>query len=125
VSGAADGRSGDRYDVVDAAPLPGRSYYRLRQRTVEGGDIVGDVVSVTMDPPQLLAYPNPVSQLVNISGPRGAGRLRLYDGRGTLVRQLEWPGGHCTLDIGDLAAGRYTALLTVSGTVHRVEVIKR
>jgi len=51
------------YGFVDRHPLPGLSYYRLKQTDFDGAFTYSGIVRVNSDfPDQLKAYPNPVAQ---------------------------------------------------------------
>lgn len=93
---AAQGGSTSRHDyaALDAAPLAGLSYYRLRQVDNDGKEEYSPVVTVRFDGPQLttpilVAYPNPATAqgfrvLATNLGTTG-GTVRVFDNVGRLV----------------------------------------
>lgn len=93
---AAQGTSISRHDytTLDASPINGRNYYRLRQVDNDDLDSYSPVVAVRFEGPQaavpgLVAYPNPASQqgfrlLTTNLGATG-GTVQLFDNVGRLV----------------------------------------
>ncbi len=65
-------------------------------------------------------YPNPVADMVTISGIEGNGRAVLYDMRGSIVASFAVNGTETRLDLGRLTAGIY--MLRVDDSV--VKIIK-
>ena len=65
-------------------------------------------------------YPNPVADMVTISGIEGNGRAVLYDMRGSIVASFAVNGTETRLDLGRLTAGIY--MLRVDDNV--VKIIK-
>lgn len=93
---AAQGTSISRHDytTLDASPINGQNYYRLRQVDNDDLDSYSPVVAVRFEGPQaavpgLVAYPNPASQqgfrlLTTNLGATG-GTVQLFDNVGRLV----------------------------------------
>ena len=91
----AQGNTSSRheYAALDAAPLPGLSYYRLRQVDQDGHVSHSPIVTVRfagpLAAPALVAYPNPASasgfrlQAVNLGATGGT--IRVLDHLGRLV----------------------------------------
>ena len=92
---AAQGSSLARHDyaALDATPLAGVSYYRLRQVDNDGKYAYSPVVAVRFDgqhaAPALVAYPNPASgqgfQLLTTNLGATGGTVRVFDNVGRLV----------------------------------------
>ncbi|MGI4760058.1 MAG: T9SS type A sorting domain-containing protein [Janthinobacterium lividum] len=92
---AAQGNSLRRtdYTSLDALPLAGLSYYRLRQVDLDGTVAYSPVVSVRFDgqaaAPALVAYPNPSAgqrfQLLTTNLAATGGTVQLFDNVGRLV----------------------------------------
>jgi fibronectin-binding autotransporter adhesin len=94
---AAQGNSIIRRDYIalDATPLAGTSYYRLRQVDNDGTDAYSSVVVVRFEgqytslTPTLLAYPNPASaqgfQLLTTNLASTGGTVQIFDNIGRLV----------------------------------------
>jgi len=92
---AAQGNATSRrdYATLDAAPLAGLSYYRLRQVDTDGKEAYSPVVAVRFEgpltAPALVAYPNPAPAqgfqvLATNLGPAG-GTVQVVDNVGRLV----------------------------------------
>lgn len=79
-------------------------------------------------PPLALAvFPNPVTDRLYLTLPPGGHyEVRLYDVRGRLLRDLDWPGLVPALDVGDLATGLYTLVVRErrAGAVARAQIQK-
>lgn len=83
VDGAGDSQQQTDYRVYDEHPLPGISYYRLRQTDLDGAESYSDIVAVEFKPMQLLMpYPNPAAAGDPISV---GGVVTAYDGLGRVV----------------------------------------
>jgi len=91
----AQGNSSSRHDytILDAAPLSGLNYYRLRQVDTDGTAAYSPVVAVRFDSkgaaPALVAYPNPASghgfQLLAVNLGATGGTVQVHDNLGRLV----------------------------------------
>lgn len=100
---AAQGTSQLRHDyaVVDAQPLPGTSYYRLRQVDLDGTVAYSPVVTVRfaaeLTAPALAVYPNPTAgqrfQVAATGLTTAGGTVRLHDNVGRLVLTQTLPTG--------------------------------
>jgi len=92
---AAQGTTASRHDyaALDAMPLAGLSYYRLRQVDTDGTEDYSPVVAVRFDgaqaTPTLVAYPNPATkqgfQLLTTNLGTTGGTVRVFDNVGRLV----------------------------------------
>ena len=73
------------YHFIDAAPISGLNYYRLRQVDIDGVSTYHKIISVEMDALQsgiqLKAYPNPTNNFLSISwdGPAEPTLIRVFD----------------------------------------------
>ncbi|WP_162550347.1 T9SS type A sorting domain-containing protein [Hymenobacter nivis] len=125
---SAQGNSSARttYDAVDRQPLPGLSYYRLKQIDNDGTVAYSPVVSVQSDGAvDISIYPNPTSGKVTITLPAAlaasAPRVRISDLMGRVVQEVSLPASG-EIDLGALPAGTY--LLNVGGQQVRSRVVK-
>ena len=123
----AQGNSTARHDyaIFDAAPLPGTSYYRLRQVDRDGKTSYSNVALVRFDgqagTPALVAYPNPATDTgfklsaSNLGG--GSGTVRVFDGLGRLVHTQDVTSGAVQATIQPaqpLASGMYFVTWTTT-----------
>ena len=67
VKGAGTTAEPTEYSFTDRAPLQGANYYRLRQIDHDGTENLSKVVTASLNKPnKLKAFPNPVSNVLNI-----------------------------------------------------------
>ena len=125
---AAQGNTSARttYDAVDRQPLPGLSYYRLKQIDNDGTVAYSPVVSVQSDGlVDISIYPNPTAGKVIISLPAAlaasAPRVRISDLMGRVVQEVSLPTSG-EVDLGALPVGTY--LINVGGQQVRSRVVK-
>jgi hypothetical protein len=89
VDGAGNSSRTIDYSTLDANPLRGVSYYRLRQTDFDNKTTVSDVVAVNIsDNGNLLVVPNPASNFVNIifaGEVSGEHHIEVMDDKGTVV----------------------------------------
>jgi hypothetical protein len=128
VAGHGTTASAHSYSYLDAQPLPGRSYYRLRQVDLTGLSTYSPVVSVQLDEPTvLLAYPTPTAgslQLDLRAYPAGTCEVRVLNTLGQLVQHSWLQNGQLQpLALPHLPAGAYLLCLRQAGqrpTVQRI-----
>lgn len=99
------------YETQDPMPLPGISYYRLRQTDTDGTWTVSAIVPVTRGLKEALTIvPNPWSGgPLKVVGQEEGVRLELYGGNGVLLNAQRLDEGDWV--IGALPRGLYTARL--------------
>ncbi len=107
------------YAAVDASPLDGLSFYRLRQTDMDGRYTHSDAVPVLNKAvgAEPLLYPNPAVEAVNVIGLADeAAEVHVLDNIGRVVVLLRKPVGtdRIILPVNMLPAGSY--LVTVHGT---------
>lgn len=66
--GAGNSQEEISYEEVDLQPLPGLSYYRLKQTDFDGTTSVSDIVAVNFEDKATVVYPNPVEDVLFIRG---------------------------------------------------------
>lgn len=112
VDGAGTSQSTLHYAFMDPAPLPGLSYYRLRQTDFDGSTVHSNIVPVWMqdirvDVP-LVLWPNPAQEALNIIGTIAGERLTLWDGSGRRMLDAGLSTeGTTVLDVSGLPEGVY------------------
>ncbi|MEL6591618.1 MAG: DUF1501 domain-containing protein, partial [Bacteroidota bacterium] len=119
IQGAGNSTSELSYSLMDEDPLPGVSYYRLKQVDLDGSFTYEGVVSVRIELEDKVvakanAYPNPATDRLNIqitSSESLPGLLRMFDLSGKLMKEdnvrirkgtnnFEW-------DLSNLSPGLY------------------
>ncbi|RAK64713.1 hypothetical protein DLM85_18710 [Hymenobacter edaphi] len=95
ITGAGNSSTRRSYRHFDAQPLPGLSYYRLRQVDFDGATSVSDAVAVTRPGDgkavAISVYPNPNNGYFTLKLPQPApadARLELLDLSGRVLRRL-------------------------------------
>ncbi|MCB0762642.1 MAG: T9SS type A sorting domain-containing protein [Flavobacteriales bacterium] len=99
----------NHYTAIDSKPLPGVSYYRLKQTDFNGEFEYTDPISVDFTDFDLTVYPNPAHDQISISGDTKDVRyFRFRDASGQLIREWEKSDGQTFL-LGDmnLSSGVY------------------
>lgn len=114
VDGGGTASGAQDYRFADAAPLTGANYYRLRQEDFGGAYAYSPVaaVEVARTGAAPVAYPNPTSGLVRVSGLREA-RVAVYSSAGQSITTLPVDGE--SVDLTGLPSGTY--LLVAGGAV--------
>ncbi len=112
------------YRDVDARPLAGVNYYRLRQTDVDGQWTESHIVAVNMDAFGTsfgAPYPMPANDKIQVQLPDGVGTatMDLLDARGRSVGSFgaRAAGQLVTLDVQNVPAGTY--LLAISTGLER------
>ena len=95
------------YAFVDAQPLAGTSYYRLRQVDADGTAAYSPVVAVRgKGLAEATLYPNPSAQTVVLPAATGALQYRIFNALGQKLLGGE-AAGNARLDISGLPASTY------------------
>ena len=101
------------YTFVDKDPLLGKNYYRLRQVDYDGRFEYSKIVSLQMEVNDLSIFPNPASDLIQISGVKEDFIYIISDINGHIIRY-----GITTeksLMISDLSVGIYLLKIQRNG----------
>jgi hypothetical protein len=118
VAGAGNSTAAQHYAWQDTDPLPGTSYYRLRQVDYDGNYSHSPIESVQFQrsTAMLSAFPNPARDIVYFPVEalrQGIGEIRILDARGRVVisqqASLAEGAGRIDVPIADLPAGQYIA----------------
>jgi hypothetical protein len=120
MDGAGNSNESISYKYTDRHPLPGVSYYRLKQVDFDGHHSFSEVVKIkTGKHPEILIYPNPARDYITIEKSNSeAVSVTLSDiaGRVCDVPQF-YEGNKQRLALEGLASGMYFVLVTSEGTV--------
>ncbi|MFD2785136.1 IPT/TIG domain-containing protein [Hymenobacter rubripertinctus] len=114
VAGQGTTASAHAYTTLDRQPLPGTSYYRLRQVDADGQEAFSGVVAVTA-PGELVLYPNPATRELNLRVPATAVRYRVISVLGSTVLEGAVTNGAARLDVTGLPTGLYQLEVTTEG----------
>jgi hypothetical protein len=113
--GAGTATTRTAYEAVDAKPLPGISYYRLKQIDEDGTASYSKTVVVKAKVGDVSLYPNPTqgADVVNVALPAGSTEgllVRITDLTGRQVREVRL-GSQGELNTQDLKAGTYIIVI--------------
>ncbi|MBK8497665.1 MAG: T9SS type A sorting domain-containing protein [Flavobacteriales bacterium] len=115
------------YTGVDRTPLPGTSYYKLRQTDSNGRSEESGMVAVHfVASDQLNVYPNPVSDMLVASGLADAQEVRILDAAGRVVLTSRPASGseRLILSLSALPSGSYVLTTTDAGGTRSVRFVR-
>ena len=128
VPGMGDSNAGHFYKTTDEAPLPGISYYRLRQTDFDGRYEHSPVVSVERAAMERFRIsPNPADGVLRVvfENEIPAATLTVSGPDGQVFLQREIHGvASAVLDVSGLSAGLYFLKMTAGGHASTVKWIK-
>ena len=114
ISGAGNSTAVNHYQTIDNNPLPGISYYRLKQTDFDGTFEYSPIQSVGEDrlAYQLEISPNPTENILRINIPLNANQsISIFDSRGTnltlMTDVIEQREQYSLLDVSKLRSGIY------------------
>ena len=114
IIGAGNSTAFNHYQTIDNNPLPGISYYRLKQTDFDGTFEYSPIQSVGEDrlAYQLEISPNPTENILRINIPLNANQsISIFDSRGTnltlMTDVIEQREQHSLLDVSKLRSGIY------------------
>lgn len=111
------------WEAIDAEPLAGQNFYRLRWENENGAGGISKVVSVLMETNAtkatnaLKCWPNPARNLLNVVANATKGEIHCFDMQGRdlkgQIRVTRTAAGRCQIDLSRLLDGVY--LLEMGG----------
>ncbi len=131
--GAGSSVSERHYTFTDQTPLPGTSYYRIRQTDRFGGWTRSDIDAVDMGHSldHATLAPNPVGDVATLLIPAGDGTsllLQLFDGCGRLVESGLFPTelgqAAVRMPVGNVEPGIYLLRVSGMGAEKSIRVLK-
>jgi uncharacterized repeat protein (TIGR01451 family) len=127
-SKAKDGNSSQLlgYEAVDAQPLQGVNYYRLRQTDIDGRYVYSAIREVSFAiNSQLSIHPNPATEYIIIKGLAGNENVKIYDAIGKVVKELKVTGSTVTISLDALPKGIYHIAVKAGDKTETRKLIKR
>jgi hypothetical protein len=112
----------DSYTYTDAMPLAGQNFYRLQMLNTDGSakgySVVATIVTKTLQ--TVRTYPNPFTDMINISGPTNFSRVILRDALGRTLQVKEYGSGinSAQINAASLPAGLY--FIQVDATTYKL-----
>lgn len=100
------------YQAADRQPLPGWSYYRLKQQDRDGSIRYSPVRAVSVyDDQPVRIYPNPSSTGIFVIEPGGGAEVRVLDAQGKLIHQQLTTEDRVSIDLSFAGKGLYTIVV--------------
>ena len=122
----AGGHAAQSYVQYDARPAKGVNYYRLRSTDADGGHSWSEVRALHFGAQarQLRVYPNPTKGVVNVAfSEETNARLRVYDGRSKLVKDVFVTRDNAAVDLSGLGKGVYYYSVQTEENMYHGEVV--
>jgi hypothetical protein len=125
VTGAGNSQQMLHYEAFDERPLPGTTYYRLKQVDHDGTEAFSHVVAVTMNDAGATVYPNPTDGVVTIrTGSLELAEVSILNSRLQVVRTARLVDGDPMLNLSGIPDGMYILLLHTAAGTEAVRVVK-
>ncbi|MBK8226125.1 MAG: T9SS type A sorting domain-containing protein [Flavobacteriales bacterium] len=112
------------YESVDHSPLPGLSFYRLRQTDHDGTTTLSEMVAVELKTSEAMAYPNPVEDRLTLAGLQPGAIVEMIDPLGRVIHTERSQGQLLTIQAAHWPAGRYTARVVAGSGISTVGIIR-
>lgn len=118
------------YKFTDAAPLSGKSYYRLKMADKDGSAAYSKIISVNNASDNALQLlPNPVRTRLTVNHPKAAAgavmQIVSMDGKKVLLQTVSAGSLQTTVDVSVLPAGVYRLLYTSQKTSTTTNFLKQ
>ena len=114
-----------RYESVDHSPLPGLSYYRLRQIDHDGTTTLSEVVTVEVKTSEVVvAYPNPVEDRLTLAGLQPGAIVEIIDPLGRVIHTEPSQGQLLMIQVAHWPAGRYTARVVAGSGTSTIGIVR-
>lgn len=119
VNGAGNSSVSIDYTTWDERPLPNVSYYRLKQTDFDGSTSYSEVKSVHFDETDVLLYPNPGKEVINLRiNTKDAAKIFVFDSRGRLINlDLNKQDNLYQINTSSLDAGMYFAKVVLNNEI--------
>jgi len=123
---ASKGNSVHGYEIIEALPLVGTAYYRIKQIGQDGKQSYSVIVSLTNGELKdaITIYPNPVKRTLFISGISTKSMVRLMAHNGSVVYAAEANNQNLKIDMQSFAAGAYILEITHRKKILTYQIIK-
>jgi hypothetical protein len=128
VNVAGNGSTGYHYTDYDENPLPGTSWYRLKQTDKDGGETFSETRKIEMNESKGISiFPNPATDYATVSVPGlpiSGIELVSIGGRKMTV-QVNYRGGNATLFLSGLSSGVYMIRISQGARVQTRKLLIR
>ncbi len=125
VKGQGNSNEVHNYSAMDLNPLNGTSYYRLKQTDFDGQFTFSEIKVIHNSNTSIQAYPNPVSNELNIESFEEIVEVFAYDQLGKEYRiALRKENQIYKADLSNLSKGIYYLRLITESGVKNIKIIK-
>ncbi|MGL6269287.1 MAG: T9SS type A sorting domain-containing protein, partial [Chitinophagaceae bacterium] len=130
INGAGNSSQTIRYEFIDAKPLEGRNYYRLRQVDFDNKFAISVIVSENMQSQYSVSiYPNPFSEQLFVQYPKatkGSGyKVLAIDGHVTKSGNLSENSTQMKINLEGLKSGNYILIIYNNGKQYHQRIVKQ
>ncbi len=102
------GSNKSSYNYVDVIPFAGKNYYRIKATSITGSIKYSSIVLMQQSDIALInIYPNPVVDVLNITGLKSNGQLRIINSKGQIVLQQNTNANSLSIDVSKFVPGSY------------------
>lgn len=131
VKGQGTKKARTDYEILDANPFIGRSYYRLKQVDLDRKINYSNVVSVDFEAGEIQLYPNPTSGTFKLKTSDISGEVqsvRVMNLQGTEVIRQTFASnsgriGEQSIDVSSLAAATYIVLVQTTTKSYQIKLV--
>ncbi len=117
------------YSFIDASPVSGNNYYRIREVDNNNSSNYSIIKSVSNSASSKISvWPNPVIDVVNVQGNELTENSKaiIFDQLGRLVMTSTLHQGNNTINLSNLLSGNYIVhIVAKNGTVYNQKIIKK
>jgi hypothetical protein len=126
VAAAGNSTVPKNYSVIDADPLRGVSYYRLKMIDIDGEYTYSPIVLIVHSGNKILVYPNPVSDRINVNlGMTKATSFTLFDASGKILKTGSIPATEFSIEIPGFPTGTYLLRLVTDNGIKSLVILKQ
>ncbi len=123
---AANSPGTQKYIYVDEDLASGTYFYRLKMNDLDGKFVFSPVVKIqNLRSPGIETYPNPVTDLLNISNITEPGWVDLISAQGNLLLQTKTTAGALTIDISKYPKGIYFIRFRGNSSSYFTRILKQ
>jgi Secretion system C-terminal sorting domain len=97
-----------RYTFIDMSPLAGVNFYRIKAVDLNGTFKYSAIIKISMNGKgNIQVYPNPVKDVITITGLSGRGNVSIFSPDGRLIDRVLVQGNVMTYNAAGLQPGTY------------------
>jgi hypothetical protein len=115
------------YSFTDYTPLNGKNYYRLKQTDFDDAYAYSAIRVLTFSrTAEVKMYPNPVAEILNVTGLQGGETLSIIDALGKVIKEQKVEAETTKISLKGLSDGVYHILIQSDGKeIKSFKVVKQ